>query len=255
MKPLDYKIAFIDLENSPSLGFVWEKYETNVLSFERDWYIMSFAVSWSGSEKIKCYALPDFPGYRKNPHDDAALCKKLWEVFDEADLVVAHNGDRFDCRKANARFVIHGFTPPSPYRTVDTLKVARRHFMFTSNKLDDLCDVFGIGRKVRTGGFSLWLDCMKGVPAAWARMKRYNIHDVRLLRRVYERLRAWSPTHPNVTIASGESFLCPACSGATKRAGWNNLKTYRTQRYYCLSRSCGKFSSGPREKLKSVVLT
>lgn len=253
-KERPYQIAYLDLENGPSLGYVWEKWETDVLHFEREWSLLSFAVKWAGERRIECLALPDFPAYRRKPHDDSALVAKLWQVFDRADLIVAHNGDRFDVRKANARFALNGLRPPSPYKTVDTLKIARKHFMFTSNKLNDLADVFGLGRKVQTGGFELWLKCMNGDSEAWAKMKKYNIHDVALLEKLYEKLRPWHTTHPNITVASGKSLLCPVCASPTKRAGWYNLKTWRAQRFQCLGRDCMKYSYGKREKLPQEVL-
>ena len=42
--------------------------------------------------------------------------------------------------------------PPSPYKTIDTLKIARKYFGFNSSKLDDLGRVLGAGEKVRHGG-------------------------------------------------------------------------------------------------------
>ena len=84
------KIAYIDIETAPSLGYVWQMWEADVLKIEKEWYIMSFAVKWD-NDKTKCYALPDFKNYKKNPEDDSELVKKLWEVFNDADIVVGHN--------------------------------------------------------------------------------------------------------------------------------------------------------------------
>lgn len=250
----DYKIAFLDIENGPNLGYVWEKYEQNVLSYEREWQLMSFAVKWSHKPKIECYALPDFPLYTTKPFDDSALVKKLWEVFDEADLIIAHNGDRFDCRKANARFAINGLLPPSPYKTIDTLKIARKYFMFNSNKLDDLCQVFNIGRKVKHEGFDMWLGCLHGDPKWWAKMKKYNKHDVLLLEKLYYVLRPWDNNHPNITLSEGVGHLCPACgSKKVVHEGFRYLKAYKAFRYSCAD--CGKWSTGSREKLTVPVLT
>ena len=74
-------------------------------------------------------------------------------MFDEADVVIAHNGDKFDMRKANARF--GHYEPPMPVQQVDTLKVARKYFKFESNKLGDLGEHLGLGNKEVTGGFAL----------------------------------------------------------------------------------------------------
>jgi hypothetical protein len=230
-----FRIAFVDIETAPNLGYTWGKYEQNVLAFEREWYMMAFAVMWEGDARPQVHTLPDSPDYDDDRTNDALLVTKFWNVLDEADLVIAHNGDKFDVKKANARFVQHGMDPPSPYKTVDTLKIARARFGFTSNKLDDLARVLGVGRKSDTGGFSLWLECMAGDRKAWRKMARYCGHDVVLLAKVYDKLRAWHTTHPNI-----ESGTCPTCGSdelSRRGTGFSNGK--RFQRLQCLG--CGRW--------------
>ena len=255
-----YRTVILDIENFPNLGFTWEKYEQNVLDFERFWSIASFAYKWVGDKgKPTCVALPDFKGaYRRDPFDDSELLKRLHAILDEADLVVGHNVKKFDLRKINARLLRHVHNPPSPYKVYDTLTEARKIGMFPSNRLGDLAKFLGcpVGGKVEHEGFALWVKCMNGDLEAWDRMRRYNAKDVAINEWVYQRLRPWSnKTHPNVTMKGEKSSLCPVCSGPTKRAGWNMLQSYRTQRFQCLSRLCGKFSSGPRERLPIKVLS
>src|SRR3990167_2337131 len=120
------KILLYDIENSPSLGWVWQKWETNVIDFDKEWYMLSFAFKWLGDKSVKSYALPDFKGYNKDKTNDRQLVEKLHELISEADMIVHHNGDRHDIRKSNARFLYHGLTPPPPYKTIDTKKVAKR---------------------------------------------------------------------------------------------------------------------------------
>ena len=179
------RVLFLDIETAPNLGFCWGKWEQNIIDFKRHWFMLSFSMKWQGERSAHTFVLPDFRGYVSNKEDDSRLVTKLWEVMDEADVIVAHNGDRFDVRKSNARFVTHGLTPPSPYKTVDTLKTARRVFRFSSNKLDDLGSQLQVGRKIDTGGIPLWKKCIENDPKAWAKMKRYNAQDVLLLERVY----------------------------------------------------------------------
>ena len=68
--------------------------------------------------------------------DDKRVLQSIWKLLDEADIVIGHNGDRFDLRKLNARFIDNDINPPSPFRTIDTLKVARREFAFVSYTKD-----------------------------------------------------------------------------------------------------------------------
>lgn len=251
----NYRTAFVDIETAPSLGWVWEKWETNVLSFEMDWYMLSFSVKWRGEKRTKTRILPDYPGYKPGVDDDRALTQDLWEVINEADLIVWHNGDKFDHRKSNTRFLLNGFPPPAPFKSIDTLKIARKHFSFTSNKLDDLGQFLGVGRKVKHTGFSLWLGCIQGDEKCWNTMRKYNGQDVLLLERVYDKLKPWHATHPNINANDDpEELRCPACgSSDVIQRGWAIRKTYRTKRFSC--QECGKWSGGGRDKIPGVFLS
>jgi hypothetical protein len=240
------RVLLLDIETAPSLGWVWQKWETDVIEFKKQWFVLCFAYKWLDEKKIRVRALPDCPGYNKNKECDKHLMQGLWELLDAADVVVAHNGDRFDLRKSNARFVAHGLIPPSPYKSVDTLKIARKYFKFDSNKLDDLGQYLGVGRKLAHTGARLWFGCMNGERKAWALMKRYNATDVALLERVYLKLRPWATTHPNLTFYN-QRHQCPVClSSHVKDAGFHYLRTGKRQRARCLERKCGhRFSYGP----------
>jgi len=222
---------------------VWGKWEQNVLEFRRDWYMLCFSAKWLGEKKIDTFILPDYPRYKKNREDDHDLVEALWKILDEADIIIGHNGDEFDWKKSNARFLAHGMGPPAPYRTVDTLKLARKHFRFDSNKLDDVARYLGIGRKAATTGFHMWKGCMEGDKKAWEMMRMYNERDVDLLEKVYYALRPWSTTHPNVNILTEKAQSCPICgSNKIQRRGYNISRIRKTPRYQC--QSCGGWSAG-----------
>lgn len=237
-----------DIETAPSLGYFFELFkEGNIVSTEQNWYILSFSVKKLGEKRIQTFALPDFKGYSKNKEDDRLLVQKLWEFFDKADVLIAHNGDNFDIKKANARFIHHRFAPPSPYKTIDTLKIARRHFKFDSNRLDALARSLGFGSKLPHNGFETWKGCMTGDKAAWKIMRKYNEQDVVLLEKVYLALRPWSTTHPNMNLGSMNDG-CPKCK--SKRLilqGHRYTMTGAAQRYQCLD--CNAWSVGKPERL------
>jgi hypothetical protein len=232
-----------DIETAPNLGYVWGMWEQNVIDFSKHWYMLSFAYKWLGEKKIHTHALPDYSThYKRDGECDAKLAADLWKVFDEADVVIAHNGDRFDIRKANARFVTHGLAPPSPYKSVDTLKLARKHFKFDSNKLDDLGGYLGVGRKLPHTGKHLWLNCMRGDEKSWRLMRRYNAHDVALLENIYLKLRPWATIHPNLTHYSRRPG-CPTCqSENTQRRGRVVTRTGYRNRFQCMD--CGAWGVG-----------
>jgi len=246
------RVLLFDIETSPTIGMAWEMWDTNIIKVTQSWYMLSFSYKWLGDKKAKVVALPDLKGYKKNKKDDRELCHLLWKLIDEADIVIGHNSDKFDIRKANARFAEHGFPPTSPYKTVDTLKVARKYFKFESNKLNELGKRLGVGEKVKTGGFDLWDGCLNDDPKSWALMKRYNLQDTELLERVYLKLRPWMKQHPNMNVFTLKDG-CPNCSGLNvQRRGFSITKRGRRQRFQC--NDCAAWSHGDMEEDEFVTI-
>lgn len=244
------KILFLDIEISPALGYVWGKWETNVIEFKDTWYILSYAYKWYGDKTPpKAVSLPDFKGYSKNKSSDLNLCKSLHKLLEEADIVVAHNGDAFDVKKINARFLINKLLPPKPYATVDTLKILRRKFGFMSNKLNDIGIDLGVGKKLPNSGFATWKGAMEGDKKSWKTMTDYNIQDIILLENIYEKVRGWttgSSMHPNINIITCENG-CPTCgSYALQSRGFIRTISQIKQRFQCTD--CGKWSSSKYDK-------
>jgi DNA polymerase elongation subunit (family B) len=251
VEPRKPKILLLDIETSPNLGYVWGKWQQDVIDFEKQWHLLSFAWKWYGeSKKTFVLGLPDFESYRKNKESDAQLAYHLWGLFDEADVIVAHNGDAFDIPKCNSRFIAAGLKPPAPYKTIDTWKIAKARFGFTSNKLNDLGKELRVGEKVQTGGFSTWAGCMRGDKDSWKLMKKYNAQDVDLLEKVYEKLAPWAKTLPNLNAIT-EGDACPHCQGKVQKRGYEATLTGKKQRYHC--QKCGRWSYGATQKVDITV--
>ena len=199
------KVLFFDIETAPNLAYVWGKYEQDVISFKEEWHLLSFAYKWLGEKEVHCLTM-------KGQRTDKKLAKKLRDLFDKADVVIAHNGDAFDIKKARARFAFWNLKPPSQFASVDTCKVAKRYFNFNSNRLNDLGEYFQIGQKVKHTGFDLWLGCMRNDSASWKLMEKYNKQDVALLEKVYTKLLPWMERHPNMALLSNlPEKGCPKC--------------------------------------------
>ena len=232
------KILLLDIETSPNIGYTWGKWEVDVIEFIQNWHLLSFSYKWLGG-KTEVRALPDYPCYKAGS-DDKNLIKDLWKLLDEAEIVVAQNGDKFDIRKINTRFLHFKMSPPSPYRTVDTLKIARKHFAFNSNKLNDISQDLGEGEKFKHEGFGLWKGCMAGDKRSWDLMKKYNKQDVELLEKAYRRFLPFAANHPNMAVYSGE-MSCSKCGSSRLQARGEIVnRTSQYQRWQCMS--CGGWS-------------
>jgi uncharacterized protein YprB with RNaseH-like and TPR domain len=228
------KIVFLDIETTPLLGWAWGPvWETNIIEVVKESHILSFAWKYADEKEVHTRGLIDYPSFKQNKDDDEHLVKDLWKVMDSADVIIAHNGDRFDILKSNTRFVFHNLQPPSPYKTIDTRKIAKAVFKFDSNKLDELGNYLGLGRKLAHTGFDLWKKCMLTEDAeAWRLMKEYNGQDILLLEQVYYRMRPWAKTHPQVN--QGDLQACPKCgSYRVQRRGFSFTLLRKKQRFQC----------------------
>lgn len=240
------RMLVLDIETAPVLAYVWRTFKENVSwdQISTGWYILSFAAKWLGDPRVVYHD----QSRKRNIEDDRGLMKKLHQLLNEADIVIAHNGKKFDVRKIKARFILNGFPPPSPFRVIDTLLEARKEFAFTSNRLIALTDMLVPEDKkddhAAFPGFSLWAECLKGNPKAWEAMETYNKQDVVSLEKLYLRLRAWIEGHPNVaTYRDPADITCPKC-GSTRiiKKGHRYTQTGQYIRYLC--QACSGWSRG-----------
>jgi hypothetical protein len=259
------KILTIDIESSPLESWTWGIWDQNVglEQIKTEWTILSFAAKWLGKREI-IYADTGGRGADK-VRDDKPLLGMIWKLLDEADIVVAQNGKRFDVRKMNARLVMHGYGPPSPYRVIDTMLVARKYFAFTSQKLAWTSKYLtGVPKDdhKKYPGFSLWVECLNDNPDAWKQMKKYNRRDVRATELVYLKERPWIESHPNLGVFDPqERPLCPKCGSSRMHIGAGARVSVKQQgcyaRYVC--QKCGGWARGkltqlPLEKRRSLLV-
>ena len=236
------RILVWDIENSPIEAYVWEHWDANVLHTIEDSYLLCVAFNWLGTGT-------ETQWFRKaqGKANDKALVKHIWELLDQADYVIAHNGDNFDQKKANTRFLKYGMPPPSPYVQIDTLKEAKRNFALASNALNEIVRFLDLGMKPPHEGIELWMGCMDEVPSAWETMEKYNVHDVKLLAEVFDTLAPWigqpGRAGPQANAQQWGTHRCTklTCGSPLVVArGQRRTKSGVYQTYQC--KTCGGYS-------------
>jgi len=232
------RILLLDIETFPDVAYVWGVYDQNAIAIRDHWFMLSFAYRWYKAGPVVCSTIE---GEKKG--DDRRLAKEIHALMDEADIIVAHNGVDFDCKKINARLIVHGFSPPSPYKIVDTKREIKKVAAFSSNKLDWLCKQLGLGHKLEHEGFPLWQACAESNdPAAWRKMERYNKHDVRLLGELYEVIAPWIK-QPNAALYSGDERCVNPICGSTDLHVFPRLYFAMTRAYRRMQcNKCGKWA-------------
>jgi hypothetical protein len=199
--------------------------------------------------------------HSKRIEKDKRILKGIWKLIDEADIVVTQNGKRFDIKKLNARFLINGFKPPSSFKQIDTLELAKKNFGFTSNKLEYMADKINTKYKKlkheEFSGFELWRECLKGNLKAWKCMEKYNKYDVLSLEELYLKLSPWDPTI-NFNLYTGtHNTVCNCGNKRFESKGYAYTSAGKFKRWVCTN--CGKntrdkinlFNKEKRKSLRS----
>jgi hypothetical protein len=204
------KILVLDVETAPILAAVWGLFKQNIglNMIARDWFLLSWSAKWVGSDEVLYDDIREqFDGSAEsllNVADDEQLLQGMWDLMNEADIIITQNGKRFDAKKLNARFLMNGMPPVSSYRHIDTLEIAKKHFGFTSNKLeymtDKLCKKYKKLNHGKFSGYSLWRECQLGNNEAWEEMEEYNKYDVLSLEELAYILAPYSNRLPNLDM-------------------------------------------------------
>ena len=246
------KILIFDIETAPMRDYVWSRWNQNISldATISEWYMLAWSAKWLYSNDVMGEVLTSEEAISE---DDNRIVKILWNLIDEADIVIAHNGKKADIPWINTRFILNGLNPPSPYYIIDTCDIAKKQFGFSSNKLDALAGYFGIPHKLKTD-FQLWKDCVDGDEKALGYMLEYNKMDTKILEEVYLRLRPWIKGHPNCgNMIDSEIPVCSAC-------GSEDLEELVGQYYYTTiakyklyrCKECGAITRG-RENLNKGI--
>ena len=258
------RVLIADIETAPMQAYVWSRWKQNVYEEQviSEGYVLCWAARWLGTDVTMTDSLfKNKTRYWRDPENDEAVVRSMWQLFDRADVVVFHNGDRFDVPVLNTRFLQYSMQRPSPYKTIDTYKIAKRTFKFPSAALDSMARYLGVGKKMDTGGFSLWAECARGNSDAWEKMVSYCAADVELLEKVYLRMRHWDHRHPNLALYEPDKGVCGVCAlgpmiimDQEYYTGVNAYSVYRCKSCGALSRSrVSSLSRQDREVLLTTV--
>lgn len=233
------KVLFLDIETRPAKVYTWEMFKTNIspnMMIEPGG-ILCFGAKWGGEKDM--FFFSDW----EDGHDE--MIKAAHGLMSEADAIVTYNGDKFDLPKLTGEFALAGLPPVPPVTSIDPLKTVKR-FGLDYARLAFVGPLFNVGEKVKHEGFELWSKVLDGDDKAQKRMEVYCRQDVRLLERLYMRIRPYIKTHPHMGEVG--SNTCGACgSDKLQKRGFRRTKAYQIQRLQCTS--CGSWQDGTRKKV------
>ena len=182
-----------------------------------------------------------------------AMLLAAWEAYDHADIVVGHNLAAFDTKHLNAEWRDMGLAPPSPFKTVDTLKEARKHFGDESKQLRSLTQRLGIPTKTDKYDIEVARAALAGDVKMQRKLANYNKGDIAASEALYDRLRGWMPTHPHAKSGNALDVIsCNQCNG--RNLDRNGIKLAQ-QITYLLYRctDCGANVQGTRHSRAALT--
>ena len=194
------------------------------------------AARWYGEDEVMFAAEWEVGGYD-------GFMRRVWEWVDEADILIGHNMAAFDSKHLMSGWAEMGLPAPSPYKVIDTLKIARGSLNMESNTLDSLAKRLGVESKSDKYDVRVAQAAVNGDREAQARIEDYNRGDIVASEALFDRLRPYARNIPHLGMWTDDELACPSC-GSTMTATGKTVHA-NVQRYEHLTcPNCGSHARG-----------
>jgi DNA polymerase III epsilon subunit-like protein len=256
------RILLFDLETAADISLHFGRWKQNISQknvVKSGGYILCAAWKYLGDSKISSISLT--PEEIDNG-DDSRIIATFFELYEDADAVVAHNSKGFDHKVLQARATANYFPALPVVKVLDTLEIAKKSFRLPSNKLGDVAEYFGLETKLDTSGITLWKEVQFGNKQAMKDMLQYCEQDVVVLEQVYLRIRHAGKAGSDFNAGlyyNDEKLRCRTCGSddihLTGRVAATSLSLF--EEYRC--DSCGavhrnRTSTTTKGKRKNLVM-
>lgn len=235
------KRLFWDIEVTPNVVLSWgignniSLSEANIVT-ERS--IICIAYQWEHEEEPKYLSV-------SRVGNDKTILTKFLEIAEQADELVAHNGDRFDLKWFRARCLYHGIVALPLAKTVDTLQIVRRTCKFNNAKMGYLAELLGIDHQKGSPGYSLWKKALLGNDSkAVQEIAEYCAQDVKVLKALYDRIVRLFPPKTHAGVMAGlEKWTCPRCGSVHVGKSKTRTTTAGTVQHQMKCKDCHGYYS------------
>jgi hypothetical protein len=201
---------------------------------------------WEAAPSAICLT-DDMDAFSENPTCDKRIVEKTAAILDSADIVVIHNGKKFDWPHFKGRMIYHRIPPIKKPYIIDTLQEAKTS-AFPANSLGALTDHLKIAAKLNNE--TVIKDLITGSIETRAKAVRtqttYGLGDIIPMKELYYLIRPYMDRHPNLGAYIGKP-CCPVCGsenilhrGTVLLQGGNSTRA----QYSCGNKLCGKRFKG-----------
>jgi uncharacterized protein YprB with RNaseH-like and TPR domain len=208
-----FKVLVYDIETSraPAMVFQTGKAYINHTQLRDEFKIISISYKWLGEDKV--HALE----WDKN-HSDEKLMRDFLPVYNQADMVVGYNNDKYDNKWINTRGAKYRLRVNTNIKSFDLYKQMKRLMYLPSYSMAYVSKFFGVTQKQHHEGIRMWDMIQFGTKAEQkeylAKMILYNVGDIVTTEEIYLEMRQYMghKTHLGVLLGK-DKYTCPHCGG------------------------------------------
>lgn len=233
-------ILSYDIECAPALAWTYDLWPRaiGIDQIVEHPKVISFAAQMEQDGKRRAMV------FKSEYHDSREeMLKTLWDLMDQADYVMGWNNKGFDDPYVMGEFSLEGLGRPSPFQSLDLMKVEKKHFRLLSRKLDYAAIRYLNDRKDGVNALRMWLDIKDAersgdesrLKRLWSTFRKYNKKDVSLLWDVRDQFLPWIDDLNFNNFSEDDELRCAKCGSRTLhkrglyRTGVSVFQVYRCE--------------------------
>lgn len=158
--------------------------------------VLCAVVKLYGPDERRVFRADEYEPWKQGRRaDDGPLLRDILSCMEDADILIAHNGLKFDLPFLRTRAVVHGLPPVNFQKIIDPVQLARQHFRFPSNSLNSISHVIGTQAEKTPLRPETWQRAtMNGDKDAMNEIVAHCIADVDVLEEICWKLRGYVRT-------------------------------------------------------------
>lgn len=144
-------------------------------------------------DEVKIFRADHYEPWKRGERaNDGPLLRDILAYTEDVDVIVAHNGLKFDLPFLRTRALVHGLPPVNFQKIIDPVQLARQHFRFPGNSLNSISHVIGTKAEKTPLKPETWQKAaLNGDAAAMEEIVQHCVFDVDVLEEVCWKIRGY----------------------------------------------------------------
>lgn len=155
--------------------------------------ILCAVVKAYAPDERKLFTARDYDPWKRGERaNDGPLLRDLLAYIEDIDVLVAHNGLKFDLPFIRTRALVHKFPAVNFQKIIDPVQLARQHFRFPGNSLQSISGVIGTKAEKTPLKPETWQRAaLNGDESAMREIEEHCVFDVDVLEEVCWAIRGY----------------------------------------------------------------